>query len=176
MNKKEQVITIARQLFSKFGYKKVSMDEIANASHVTKKTIYTYFKDKEEMFNYFLDEEFEAMKQDVEKIENSTLPFPNKIENSIFEMLKYRRNSIFLKSNLENTTILKHYDDKIVKFIEEKINLAKEKNLIKDCNAHLTAFIVYRIFISVLFEYDGEIDDEKVTKEIISILQNGLLN
>ena len=49
MNKKETVIETARELFSKYGYRKVSMDEIAKQSNVTKKTIYTYFKDKNEV-------------------------------------------------------------------------------------------------------------------------------
>ena len=41
MSKKEQVIESARELFSEYGYKRVSMDEIAKKSGVTKKTIYT---------------------------------------------------------------------------------------------------------------------------------------
>ena len=45
MNKKEMIIQTARDLFTKFGYKKVSMDEIAREAKVTKKTIYSYFKD-----------------------------------------------------------------------------------------------------------------------------------
>ena len=35
--KKEQIIEVARQLFHKFGFKKVSMDEIAKEAGVTKK-------------------------------------------------------------------------------------------------------------------------------------------
>ena len=54
MTKKEVVIDTARELFSKYGYKKVSMDEIATNANVTKKTIYTYFKDKEDMFKFFI--------------------------------------------------------------------------------------------------------------------------
>ena len=41
MNKKEEVINAARDLFTKYGYKKVSMDEIAKEANVTKKTIYS---------------------------------------------------------------------------------------------------------------------------------------
>ena len=37
--KEEQIIEVARELFHKFGFKKVSMDEIARESGVTKKTI-----------------------------------------------------------------------------------------------------------------------------------------
>ena len=62
MSKKEQVIESARELFSEYGYKRVSMDEIAKKSGVTKKTIYTYFKDKNELIKFFLYEELEKMK------------------------------------------------------------------------------------------------------------------
>ena len=54
MNKKETVINTARELFTKYGYKKASMDEIAKEANVTKKTIYSYFKDKDSMFSYFI--------------------------------------------------------------------------------------------------------------------------
>ena len=37
MDKREAVIDTARRLFTKYGYKKVSMDEIAKESGVTKK-------------------------------------------------------------------------------------------------------------------------------------------
>ena len=40
MSKKDIVVEIARNLFSKYGYKKVSMDEVAKGAGVTKKTIY----------------------------------------------------------------------------------------------------------------------------------------
>ena len=46
-NIKEDILKSSRELFTNYGYKKVSMDEIAKASGVTKKTVYSYFKDKE---------------------------------------------------------------------------------------------------------------------------------
>ena len=54
--KKEQIVEAARKLFTKYGYKKVSMDEIAKEAGVTKKTVYAYFKDKDELFKYFIFE------------------------------------------------------------------------------------------------------------------------
>ena len=41
--KKEQIIEAARKLFNKYGFKKVSMDEIAREAGVTKRTVYMYF-------------------------------------------------------------------------------------------------------------------------------------
>ena len=53
--KKEQIIESARILFIKYGYKKVSMSEIAETAGVTKRTLYSYFRDKEDLLNYFLE-------------------------------------------------------------------------------------------------------------------------
>ena len=63
MTKKEDIIVSARELFTKYGYRKVSLLDIANKSGVTKKTIYSYFKDKDEFFCYFIKEELENMKK-----------------------------------------------------------------------------------------------------------------
>ena len=47
MNTKEKIITSARNLFETYGYKKVSMEEVAVNAGVTKKTLYAYFKNKD---------------------------------------------------------------------------------------------------------------------------------
>ena len=184
MNKKELVISSARKLFSEYGYKKVSMDEIAKESNVTKKTIYTYFKDKESMFKYFIDEELTHMKNLVEKIKNSNKPFIDQISNALYEVLSYRNNSkIFLnllkdlkkEKSPKIEEFIKLYDKEIIKYIENKIEEEIRNNNIKKCDSHLSAFIIYKVYLSVMFDYDEKLDEKKVTKEIISILKNGLL-
>ena len=45
-NTKERILNTARNLFNEYGYSKTSMDLIAREAGVTKKTIYSYFKDK----------------------------------------------------------------------------------------------------------------------------------
>ena len=67
--KKEDILKAAKELFSAYGYKKVSMNEIAEKANVTKKTIYSYFKDKEDLFKQILSNEMENMKTIIEKNE-----------------------------------------------------------------------------------------------------------
>ena len=67
--KNEQIIAAARRLFNRYGFKKVSMDEIAREAGVTKKTIYMYFSSKEELLKYFIQEEIINMKSIVEEVE-----------------------------------------------------------------------------------------------------------
>jgi AcrR family transcriptional regulator len=179
MDKKEKVTQVARDLFTKYGYKKVSMDEIAKTSGVTKKTIYTYFKDKEELFKYFINEELSVMKKKVEKKEKENLPFVEKVSSCIYLMLKCRSNSMLFKNILEdneNENFLKIYDEDILNYLESKLEKAKLEGHIKECDSNLTAFIIYKMYLAVMFEYDKELDEEKITKEITSILKDGLLN
>ena len=73
--KNEQIIAAARRLFNRYGFKKVSMDEIAREAGVTKKTIYMYFSSKEELLKYFIQEEIINMKSIVEEVENKKMDF-----------------------------------------------------------------------------------------------------
>lgn len=184
MDKKELIINTARELFTKYGYKKVSMDEIALEANVTKKTIYSYFTDKDTLFMYFINEELENVKNEIEKIEKKKISFVEKVSTSIYNILLFRKNSILIsniskeaKNNIQQSiNFLKVYDDSILNYIEDKINTEIALKNIKKCDAHLTAFIIYKMYVSLLFEYDKEIDERKVTKEVTSILKDGLFN
>lgn len=185
MNKKELVISSARKLFTEYGYKKVSMDEIAKESNVTKKTIYTYFKDKESMFKYFIDEEIMHMKDLVEKVRKSDKPFIDQISEALYKVLSYRNSSKMFNNLLKDLKkekslkieeFIKLYDKEIITYIEGIINEEINNRNIKKCDAHLSAFIIYKVYLSVMFDYDKKIDEKGVTKEIISILKDGLLN
>ena len=178
MNKKEIVIEKARDLFRHYGYKKVSMDEVAKEANVTKKTIYTYFKDKEDLFKYFIKEELDIMREEINKQEKSDMSFISIVSSNIYLMLKFRNDSD-LCSNIRrdnNESFLKIYDDEIIKYLEEKIDNACQNGVIKKCDSHLTAFVIYKVCMAVMFEYDREIEEERVAQEITSILKNGLLN
>ena len=183
MSKKDMIIETARDLFTKYGYKKVSMDEIAHEANVTKKTIYSYFKDKDSMFLYFLNEELEKLKAEIEKNEKSKKTFVEVLASDIYHILLFRKNSSLIsnisKEAKNNTLVcqkfLKTYDDNIITYIENKIKDELDAHTIKKCDAHLMAFIIYKIFLSVMFEYDMELDEEKVTRDVTSILKDGLL-
>ena len=67
MSTKEIIIEKARVLFNNYGYTKVSRDEIAKDANVTKKTVYSYFKDKESLFEYFVEEQLNKLKKSIER-------------------------------------------------------------------------------------------------------------
>ena len=184
--KKEQIIEVARQLFHKYGFKKVSMDEIAKEAGVTKKTIYSYFKSKEELFEYFIQEEIVNMKKIVEKVEKKNLDFFETINLATYKLLKYRKDKDFLNTItkeaewLKNPTIVKNLeliDSKIQDYIKKKLSLAKEKGYIYFKDLDITAFLVYKMYLSLMFEWndkDKKLDEQMIASSISEIIKNGL--
>lgn len=55
---KESIIESSKQVFMRFGYAKVSMDDISRASGKGRSTLYHYFKNKKEVFEAFVTREF----------------------------------------------------------------------------------------------------------------------
>lgn len=49
--KKLHILTVALDVFFKYGYKRVSMNELAEAAGISRAGLYLYFKNKEEVFN-----------------------------------------------------------------------------------------------------------------------------
>lgn len=54
---RERFIEVARQLFARKGVENTTMNDIASASEKGRRTIYTYFKSKREIFNAVIESE-----------------------------------------------------------------------------------------------------------------------
>jgi AcrR family transcriptional regulator len=64
---KEAIVNVARHIFSRFGFKKTTMDEIAIASRKGKSSIYYYFASKEEIFEAVVQKEASILKNELIK-------------------------------------------------------------------------------------------------------------
>ncbi len=72
---RENIINSASIAFSKFGYKKTSLDDIAALTNVSKTGLYYYFKNKEEVFNEVIKKEAKRMQEElIDAISKETEP------------------------------------------------------------------------------------------------------
>ncbi len=60
-NTRKMLIEVARQLFAKTGKKDVTMNDIAEASKKGRRTLYTYFNNKEEIYKAVIDKELDTI-------------------------------------------------------------------------------------------------------------------
>lgn len=60
---REQIIESAKDIFSRFGFKKTTVDDIAHSIHKAKSSIYYYFGSKEEIFEEVIRREYAYLKE-----------------------------------------------------------------------------------------------------------------
>lgn len=63
-----KLVDIARQLFARNGVNETTMNDIAVASQKGRRTLYTYFKSKEEIYMAVVESELEMLSEALEKV------------------------------------------------------------------------------------------------------------
>ena len=69
---KKEIINIASILFLQYGCKNVTMDDIANEMSISKKTIYTYFKNKTDLVRAGVFKIFKDVNSRVSSVQKKT--------------------------------------------------------------------------------------------------------
>lgn len=64
MEPKERILIKAEELFMQYGIRSVSMDDIANNLGMSKKTLYQYFADKDELVDAVVDGHIKEIQED----------------------------------------------------------------------------------------------------------------
>ena len=62
---RDSIIQVAARIFTRFGYRKTTMEEIALACRKGKSSIYYYFPGKEDIFRAVVEKEAEELKKDL---------------------------------------------------------------------------------------------------------------
>ena len=81
---KDKIITKAKDMFLKLGFKSITMDDIAGEMCISKKTIYKYFANKE----LLIEESVHVIHQEVHKIIDDVI---SRNYNAIEENFEIRR-------------------------------------------------------------------------------------
>ena len=184
--KEEQIINAARELFKNYGFKKVSMDEIARKAEVTKRTVYKYFASKQDLLKFFINEELINMKKIIEDTEKKNSDFFECVHECIFRLLQYKHKRKFLKVILEEAEVLKDekitkeisvIDEQIQKYIKEKLKYAVKEKYIDVENIDIAAFLIYKMYIALMFDWSEtykKLDDKVIADSILKFVLNGI--
>ena len=70
---RERLLDVARQLFASNGVERTTMNDIATASDKGRRTIYTYFKNKKEIYDAVIEREADAIVKRFRDIVHSDL-------------------------------------------------------------------------------------------------------
>ena len=77
MSKKEKIVNGALELYMRMGVKSVNMDEVATNLGISKKTLYVYFDNKQDLVNHCFQKHYDLVS---EMINTSAAQFENAID------------------------------------------------------------------------------------------------
>ena len=90
-NTREQLIEVASQLFSRKGVDATTMGDIANASDRGRRTIYTYFRNKREVYSAVLQSEADGLLERLGTIVAAEGPVEQRLREFLSVRLVQRR-------------------------------------------------------------------------------------
>lgn len=64
---RDQIVECARQIFSKYGFRKSTMEDVARAAGKGKSSIYYYFESKEEIYKAVIEKEAIILKSEIQQ-------------------------------------------------------------------------------------------------------------
>lgn len=179
---RENIIDVARRLFSEYTYLGVSMSDIAKRVNITKAALYYHFKNKAEIYKKVLDKTYCELESSISKAFNE-----RSIDKKLRKLIKNYIDFSFEEKNLIKTLTLKlsprssEINKHIVKLRERIINLIRplveevllNKKISQETSGSLLTSLLIGMMDGLLLEYsllNKKIDSEKLSRQIINIL------
>ncbi|MBN1942206.1 MAG: TetR/AcrR family transcriptional regulator [Phycisphaerae bacterium] len=101
--RKKSILSAAEKIFAAKGYASATVDEIAEKAHISKGSVYNYFKNKQELFSDLFFQEVKQEEALTEQLLQRNIPAKDKFE-------------LFLKQCLERFTKYKHLGRLLLEF------------------------------------------------------------
>lgn len=192
--KKNDILKVAGECFSRYGYEKTTLDDIGKLVGLNRASLYYYYKNKESIYSEII---FIEAKNFMGKIKNKILLVESckeKLLTYLTERFKYFKETIVLHQLSEQTAVkfkdmffnlIKNARAMEIEYLSTILEKGIENNEIKSCDTKKVAYNLIVIAESVKqmacqnenCDFSKELDFSVIKKEIdftISIFFDGL--
>jgi len=151
-NTKKMLIEVARQPFAENGKKDVTMNDIAEASKKGRRTLYTYFNNKEEIYRSVIDKELDTILDRLTVVSNQKTEPDIKLTNHILTHLDAVKNVVerngslradFFHDIYEVERKRRKIDVMEIALLRSIISEGIEKNIFKRMDIDLSSMIIF---------------------------------
>ena len=182
------IVNAARDLFGTRGFQSVSLDEIARTAGVSKGLVNYHFGSKEDLLAYILIDARIRLSEKLDAIKKSNEPTKEKIQAAVGVYL----NAVSSRPSLTQMALsaiseggyserarklwVDSLDENLRKFAE-LIDEGIAKGDFKEVDSEqVTHFVIGMVFemIRVAVVHRKTIDPERLTKEVVEVLFNGI--
>ena len=97
---RQKLVDVARQLFAKNGLENTTMNDIAQASGKGRRTLYTYFSSKEDIYVAVIESELERLSDKLDEVAAKKIRPQDKIIELIYTHLSMIKETVVRNGNL----------------------------------------------------------------------------
>ncbi|MCR4914735.1 MAG: TetR/AcrR family transcriptional regulator [Prevotella sp.] len=97
---RQLLVDVARQLFAKNGLENTTMNDIAQASGKGRRTLYTYFKSKDDIYYAVIETELERLSDKLDEVASRKISPQEKVIELIYTHLSMIRETVVRNGNL----------------------------------------------------------------------------
>ena len=97
---KAKLVDVARQLFAKMGVENTTMNDIALASKKGRRTLYTYFKSKEDIYMAVVESELDILSDIMKRVVEKDISPDQKIIEMIYTRLDAVKEVVYRNGTL----------------------------------------------------------------------------
>lgn len=183
-----KLVDVARQLFAKKGVKATTMNDIAVASKKGRRTLYTYFKSKDQIYMAVVESELKMLSDTMDKVtKKPTVPDEKILELitthlDIIKMAVYRNGTLradFFRDIWRVEAMRKYFDNNEIKLFREVLREGKEQGLFDIDNVEITADILHYCIKGIEVPYirgqiGEDLDDETGWRYVSKIVYGAL--
>ena len=155
---RQLLVDVARKLFAMQGFEGITMNDIAEASGKGRRTLYTYFKSKEDIYSAVIDGELRRVSETYLAVARRVMPPEDKLVELIFAHLSLIKEAVGRNGNLRAEFFRNIWQVERVRKKYDRI----ECDIFQKCVADGVAEGVF------------EVDDLKLTTDIIHACVKGL--
>ena len=147
-----KLVDVARQLFAKNGVDETTMNDIATASKKGRRTLYTYFKSKEEVYMAVVESELEMLSDALEKVAAEEIAPDVKILKMIethldsVKMVVLRNGTMragFFRDIWRVERVRKNFDEREISLFLHILEEGKDKGIFEIDNIEIMADILH---------------------------------
>ncbi|WP_291529499.1 TetR/AcrR family transcriptional regulator [Bacteroides sp. UBA939] len=185
---KTKLVDVARQLFAKMGVENTTMNDIALASKKGRRTLYTYFKSKEEIYMAVVESELDILSDMMKRVAEKNISPDEKIIEMIYTRLDavkevvYRNGTLranFFRDIWRVEKVRKRFDTKEIQLFKDLLIEGVEKGVFQIDDIDMTAELVHYCVKGIEVPYirgniGANLTDEERDKYVVNIVFGAL--
>ena len=185
---KAKLVDVARQLFAKMGVENTTMNDIALASKKGRRTLYTYFKSKEDIYMAVVESELDMLSDMMKRVAEKNISPDEKMIEMIYTRLDAVKEVVFRNGTLRANffrdiwrveKVRKRFDAKEILLFKEVLREGVEKGVFRiddiDMTAELVHYCVKGIEVPYIRGHIGaKLDDETRDKYVVNLVFGAL--